>query len=236
MEKLEIKISKNGEKIYAPLAIKWLKCTREEKVRQEFICRLVNDYGYSLAQMEQELNLTERSKRGIGAARADIVVWASAEDKGNRKRALFVVECKAPNISIDKDDVFFQGFNYASWMHTKFFVITNQKETRFFKLREEIVPQFVPDLEEIDNIPNAQQALDLVDKIFTYIIPNGLLSRDEEADNLFDSVINNRFFNLIGVGGSGKSSLTYLMMQKHKSDFNEIAHMTMKQIKNVLKS
>ena len=224
MDKIEIKISADGTKIYAPLVIKWLKCTPEEKVRQEFICRLVNDYGYSLAQMEQELNLTERSKRGTGAARADIIVWANAEDKGKRKRALFVVECKAPSVSIDKDDVCFQGFNYASWMHSRFFVVTNQNKTRFFKLTEKIVPLFVPDLEEIDNIPNAQQALGYVDRTFSFSVPDGLLPRDKEADNLYNCVIANRFFNLVGVGGSGKSSLTYIMMQKHKSDFNEIAY------------
>ena len=222
MEEIKVQIKQN--KIYAPLKLQWLKCTPEEKVRQEFICRLVNDYGYSLAQMEQELNLTERSKRGTGAARADIIVWANVEDKGKRKRALFVVECKAPSISIDKDDVYFQGFNYASWMHTRFFVVTNQNKTRFFKLKEGIVPLFVPDLEEIDNIPNAQQALGYIDRTFSLSVPIGLLPRDTEADNLYNCVITNHFFNLVGVGGSGKTSLAYLMMQKHESNFNEKAY------------
>ena len=61
------------------------------------------------------------------------------------------------------------------------------------------------------------------EKVFSFSVPDGLLSRDKEADNLFDQIINNRFFNLVGIGGSGKSSLVYLMMQKHKDDFNEIA-------------
>lgn len=60
------------------------------------------------------------------------------------------------------------------------------------------------------------------EKVFSFSVPDGLLSRDKEADNLFDKIINNRFFNLVGIGGSGKSSLAYLMMQKHKYDFNEI--------------
>lgn len=61
-----------------------------------------------------------------------------------------------------------------------------------------------------------------IDKVFSFSVPDGLLSRDKEADNLFDKITNNRFFNLVGIGGSGKSSLAYLMMQKHKYDFNEI--------------
>ena len=62
------------------------------------------------------------------------------------------------------------------------------------------------------------------DKVFSNSIPTGLMSRDKEVDILFNEITNNRFFNLIGVGGSGKSSLAYLMMQKHKESFNEIAY------------
>ena len=61
-------------------------------------------------------------------------------------------------------------------------------------------------------------------KTFSFSVPQGLLPRDKEVDTLYDGIINNRFFNLVGVGGSGKSSLTYLMMQKHKDDFNEIVY------------
>lgn len=52
----------------------------EEEVRQKYICRLVDSYGYSLGQMDQEIQVSN-SQRGQGAARADIVVWRSKEDK-----------------------------------------------------------------------------------------------------------------------------------------------------------
>lgn len=61
-------------------------------------------------------------------------------------------------------------------------------------------------------------------KVFSFSVPDGLLPRDKEADNLFDKILTNRIFNLVGIGGSGKSSLAYLMMQKHENDFNEIAY------------
>ena len=62
------------------------------------------------------------------------------------------------------------------------------------------------------------------DKVFHFYIPDGLLPRDKEADFLYNSVISNRCFNLVGVGGSGKSSLAFLMMQKHEKNFNETAY------------
>ncbi|MDD6003031.1 MAG: type I restriction enzyme HsdR N-terminal domain-containing protein [Bacteroidales bacterium] len=219
---MEIIRIKDG-KIYAPLVLKWLKCKPEEKVRQEFICRLVNDYGFSFNQMEQELNLTERSKRGTGAARADITIWANANDKFKRKKALIVVECKSPSVTLHKEDCF-QGYNYAAWTHAKFFVITNQKETHFYKINSEIAPSFITDLEEIYDIPNAQQAANYSDKTFHIVSPEGLLHREKEVDYLFDGIINNRIFNLTGVGGSGKTSLVFLCTDKHKNDFNEIAY------------
>lgn len=58
---MEIKI--NGNKIYVPLKDKELVLTPEEKVRQQYICRLVNDYGFSLEQMAQEVQVNN-SQRG----------------------------------------------------------------------------------------------------------------------------------------------------------------------------
>ena len=53
MSTLEIK-RENG-KIFCPLTNSWHIETPEEKVRQEYIKILVEDYGYSLDQMAQEI-------------------------------------------------------------------------------------------------------------------------------------------------------------------------------------
>ena len=53
---LELKYDNVG-KIYVPLKNKYLIATPEEKVRQEFICILVNKYGYKLEQMAQKLKV-----------------------------------------------------------------------------------------------------------------------------------------------------------------------------------
>ena len=44
MSKLEIQ-EKDG-RIYCPLVDKWLVAKPEERVRQRYICILVNEYGY----------------------------------------------------------------------------------------------------------------------------------------------------------------------------------------------
>lgn len=148
---MEIQIKDN--KIYAPLKDKWLILKPEEEVRQTYIKRLVNSYGYTISQMDQEIQVSN-SQRGQGAARADIVVWRSKEDKESKKYPLIVVECKAESVTIHKED-YYQGMNYASWAHADFFVTTNLKETRIFK----VVKGQIPDkLDEIVDIPDANQA------------------------------------------------------------------------------
>ena len=147
---MELQIKNN--KIFAPLKNKELVLTPEERVRQEYICRLVNHYGYNLSQMDQELQVNN-SHRGQGKARADIVVWKSASAKSNEDAATIVVECKAEHITIREED-YFQGYNYAAWAGADFFVTTNLKETRVFKVNKGKLPKR---LEEIVDIPKAEE-------------------------------------------------------------------------------
>lgn len=72
--KCEVQIKDN--KIFAPLKNKWLVVKPEENVRQEYICRLVNSYGFSTEQMSQEEKVSN-SQRGQGRAMADVVIWKS---------------------------------------------------------------------------------------------------------------------------------------------------------------
>ncbi len=153
MTKLEVQ-EKDG-KIYAPLKDKWLVAKPEEKVRQHYIAVLVNEYGYNLDQMAQELKVNN-SSRGQGKARADIVIWKSKADKDANKSAFIVVECKAENVKVLVED-YYQGFNYASWAHAEFFVTTNEKETKFFKVDPTFLPQKP---EEVVTIPTAKDVAD----------------------------------------------------------------------------
>lgn len=174
---MEIKIESN--QIYSPIRDKWLVLKPEEEVRQRYVCRLVDSYGYGIKQMGEEVKVTN-SQRGQGAARADIVIWRNEEDKRKGKNALIVVECKAENVTIRQAD-YFQGYNYAAWAGAKFFVTTNLKETRIFKVVEDAMPK---KLEEIADIPSA----DIVDddkKIKAMLLQTKAFTRDEFSRLLF---------------------------------------------------
>lgn len=152
MDKINV-VEKDG-KIFCPLMDAWHIATPEEKVRQSYIVKLVNEYGYSLEQMTQETKVTS-SQRGRGSARADIVLWKSKVEKDQNKNAFIVVECKAENVRIHEED-YYQGFNYASWAGASFFVTTNEKETKYFNVDKNYLPK---ELNEIVALPTAEEAL-----------------------------------------------------------------------------
>ncbi|WP_312511514.1 N-6 DNA methylase [Chryseobacterium culicis] len=174
---MEIQIKDN--KIFAPLKDKWLVLKPEEKVRQEYIARLVKSYGYELNQMEQEIKVNN-SQRGQGRAMADIAIFKNEKDKLERKSPVIVVECKAEHITIHEED-YFQGYNYASWAGADFFVTTNQKETRIFKVVKGHIPK---SLEEIVNIPTADEIKD-DKKINALLKQTKAFTRDEFSKLLF---------------------------------------------------
>lgn len=174
---MEIKIESN--QIYSPIRDKWLVLKPEEEVRQRYVCRLVDSYGYGIKQMGEEVKVTN-SQRGQGAARADIVIWRNEEDKRKGKNALIVVECKAENVTIRQAD-YFQGYNYVAWAGAKFFVTTNLKETRIFKVVEDAMPK---KLEEIADIPSADMVND-DKKIKAMLLQTKAFTRDEFSRLLF---------------------------------------------------
>ena len=175
--KIEVKIKDNL--IYEPLRRRYGVLTPEERVRQEYICRLVSYYGYDLSQMEQEVQVSN-SLRGQGKARADIVVWSSASAKQNEEAAMIVVECKAEHITIREED-YFQGYNYAAWAGADFFVTTNLKETRIFKVNKGKLPKR---LEEIVDIPKAED-LTNTKKLKELLSQTKAFTRDEFSKLLF---------------------------------------------------
>ena len=151
--KLAVKYENN--KIYAPLKNKYLEAKPEEKVRQQFICDLVNDYGYTLEQMDQEIKLTS-SQRGTGAARADLVIWKTKEDKIKNKLAFLVVEFKADNLKLKVEDCY-QGYNYATWSRAKLFAVSNGTELQVYRTVEDELPL---KLSPVGEIPHADNIID----------------------------------------------------------------------------
>jgi len=137
-------------KIKSFIRNKFFEATPEEIVRQEFVCKLVNDYWYDIEQMGEEVKLTS-SQRGNGKARADIVVWKSKEEKNANKTAFLVVELKASHIHLKVEDCY-QWYNYATWSRAKLFAVCNGKELQVYKTVEEELPL---SLAPINDIPHA---------------------------------------------------------------------------------
>ena len=158
---------------------KWLVKKPEEEVRQKFIARLCNEYGYFPEQMEQEKNVSSKSKRGTGKAQADIVIWKSAKDKQDKKHAFMVVELKQEAINLKVED-FFQGANYASWSRAKLFVISNGKNIKVFRTHDEKLPT---EFSEIAEIPHASM-LHNEKQLNEFLIKTREFKGDEFANTL----------------------------------------------------
>jgi len=173
----EVKIKDN--KIYAPLKDKWLVLKPEEEVRQKYVCRLINSYGYDIDQIEQEVKVNN-SSRGQGRAMADVAIYRTKEDKSKENSPIIIVECKAEHITIREED-YFQGYNYASWAGADFFVTTNLKETKIFRVVKGKIPKR---LEEIIDIPKAS-IVNNSRKIEELLKQTKAFTRDEFSKLLF---------------------------------------------------
>ena len=142
------KLKRERGKIWSYVRNKWLVETPEEYVRQQYLLVLLHEYGHSLGAIAEEEEVTGR---GSGKARADFVIWRSAQDKAEQKSPLIIVECKSDNVTIRTAD-YAQGDDYARLANAPFFVTHNNSETKFWRVRKDRMPGY---LEEIEDIPHA---------------------------------------------------------------------------------
>ena len=173
-----------GNEIFSPLRQKWLKATPEERVRQEFLIVLMNEYGYTLDQIDEESPVTSR---GAAQARADFLIWRTPEAKQKQEHALIVIECKADNVTISLKD-YVQGANYAQYEHARFFVTHNHRETKYWKVDDK---RRMPNYDEIANIPHADATDKEIDELLARL---KVFKEDEFAKLLHEchNVIRNR--------------------------------------------
>ena len=68
-----LEAQRKSGKIYSYARGIWLVETPEESVRQEYLCTLVNEYGFKLEEIAEEVAVP--SGRGAGNARADFLIW-----------------------------------------------------------------------------------------------------------------------------------------------------------------
>lgn len=180
-----LEVETRGRKIRSQARKIWIDETPEERVRQEYLCVLVNEYGYALDQIAEEEAVP--LSRGSAQARADFTIWRSIQDKIDDKPPFIVVECKADNVTIDQR-TYQQGANYAQYQRAPFFVTHNNRETKYWKVDLE---RRAPNFYEISNIPHAgdtdRQIKELLSKLKVF-------KENEFADLLHKchSVIRNR--------------------------------------------
>lgn len=94
--------------------------------------------------------------RGSAQARADFVIWRSAQDKIDQKPPFIIVECKSDNVTTKAED-YAQREYYARMTDAPFFVTHNCRETKYWRVIKNKMPGYI---EEIENIPH----LDATDK------------------------------------------------------------------------
>jgi type I restriction enzyme M protein len=164
-EPITIRQNKSKGQIWSHVRAKWLIETPEELVRQEYLCVLVNEYGFKLEQIDEEVSLP--GERGNKNARADFVIWRTVEDRKAGKTALIVVECKADNVAIDQK-TYQQGANYANNERAKFFVAHNRRSTKFFRVD---LAKRAPNYAEIKNIPHASDSDKEIEALLTQLKP-----------------------------------------------------------------
>jgi len=156
MSTLEVK--KNDGKIYSYIREKWLVCTPEEEVRQNFVCKLVNDYGYPIELMSEEYR-PDLETRGVRSTRADIVIFDTKDKKEKNHNAFIVIECKAESVKIRLED-FYQGAEYAAKVRAQFLILHNFKETNFYAVDMNQIPNKKDAFNQIVRIPHYSEIAD----------------------------------------------------------------------------
>ena len=154
----ELKVVEKDGMIYSFIRKRDLVATLEERVRQNFVALLVNRFGYPLEVMAEEYS-PDYQGRGTRGTRADLVVYKSKEDLQNNYNAFLVVECKADNVKIRLED-FYQGTEYAGKVRAQFLVLHNAKETQFFSVDQERIPNKEEAFHQIVSIPRFEEIHD----------------------------------------------------------------------------
>jgi len=165
---MDLQITTDRTEIFAPLLQKWIPFTPEEKVKQEFILRLVNDYGYSLNQMMQDYEI----KNGIFA---DIAIWkVASSDKKSKPSIIIAIDCKAEYITIKKEDIS-EKYRLATIVQSDFFIASNLKETKIFRI---IKNEDLNVYESLKDLPKANQ-ITSNEAINKYIDETKAFTRDD---------------------------------------------------------
>jgi len=113
--KRKIRPYKNGYQIFDVVRKKYVQLTPEEWVRQHFLHYLIDHLAYPQALIRLEKEVLHHAFRH----RPDIVAYNRLAEP------LMLVECKAPDVSINSQAVWGQIARYNAHFNAQLLVITN---------------------------------------------------------------------------------------------------------------
>ncbi len=113
----EMQLKTKQDLVWDEIRKKYVKCSPEEWVRQNFINYLINHLNYPKGRMVVEYKVVYNAMN----KRCDIAVF------GTRKKVEVIVECKAPKIQIT-EDTFYQIAKYAHVLNAPLLILTNGLE------------------------------------------------------------------------------------------------------------
>ncbi|MFJ4254110.1 N-6 DNA methylase [Microbacterium sp. NPDC090003] len=199
-------IHEDGALLWLPLRGTWVDATNrpEERVRQEWLRKLHMEGGYALEQMGQEL----RTVHGRRAPRADIVVWASVQDKAQNAEPVLVVETKAGTGAVQTAD-FWQGDSYARAAGARFLILANESTSVVYEVTKGMPgsSREINDWPKLADLDDAQRLNELVNQLEVFdreqfqrvLFECHTLLRDNHAmtpDRAFDTISKVLFIKL----------------------------------------
>jgi len=190
--KIFLKINKKGIEepfVECPIRKKEIKLTPEEVVRQLYLDKLMNEYGYDSNNFKVESEI----QMGTSGKRADIVIY----EKERPTQPYIIVELKSPTVTDGKA----QLISYCKFSGASIGVWTNGNEIEYFHKLENSKSKTTY-LEKLSYLPKANQTLS--DVLNVHYTIKSLIENDKLKDkNLKDIILE---FEDIVLANSGVDS------------------------------
>jgi hypothetical protein len=128
-----------GRCVLDPSRNRLVRFTPEERVRQDTVFTLVEEYGYPIRCIGTEETVSSKP-----LLRADIVLWGNSD--GGDLEPIAVVECKASGVDLTNDHID-QTWRYCDSVGARYMVITNGTDTWVLEKDEaQDLPRLVEDI------------------------------------------------------------------------------------------
>ena len=217
------KDGKTAPNYYATCLVrgKEIKLTPEEIIRQLYLNKLINEYGYAKSRIEVEVAVQKGRDTGEGKKRIDILV------RDEKNSPYIIVEVKKPKVK----DGYAQLESYMRWENAPIGVLCNGDCIEEFYHNKEDKNYKTTKLEKLSNIPNATQSLQ--DFLNTKYTLKNLYISDELQTKTLKKIITD--FEDVILANSGVDSFEEIFKliftklydeQKSSKDFDRIAFAT----------